>query len=75
MKIVLWIGNQSNQKALANKIHSQFPIEGIITETRKHKPKITFSTLAGKLFEKLFLSSIGKSWMKMKTYYNIKYPE
>ncbi len=75
MKIVLWIGNQSNQKALANKIDSQFPIEGIITETRKHKPKITFSTLAGKLFEKLFLSSIGQSWMKMKTYYNIKYPE
>ena len=39
MKIVLWIGNESNQKALANKIHASFPISGIVTESKKTKSK------------------------------------
>jgi len=30
MKILLWIGNESNQIALASKIHKEFCIEGII---------------------------------------------
>ncbi len=65
MKILLWIGNEPNQKALANKIHSQFPLAGIITETRINKRKITLS----KIIERLFLSSIGKAWWKMMEHY------
>jgi methionyl-tRNA formyltransferase len=69
MRIILWIGNEANQKALANKIHKDFPLTGIVIENRKHKVKITFKKLLEKAFEKLFLSSISKSWLGMKKYY------
>ena len=75
MKIVLWLGNEANQKALANKIHALFPLAGIVTETRKHQPKINGSKLFEKVFEKLFLASIGRSWMGMKAFYEKKFPE
>ena len=73
MKIVLWIGNESNQKALANKIHASFPISGIVTESKKTKSKITFSRLAEKVIENIFLPSIAKAWWGMKSYYDKKY--
>jgi len=66
MKIILWIGNEPNQKALANKIHSLFPLAGIITETRLYKQKITLS----KLLERLFFPTIGKAWWKMVQHYS-----
>jgi len=70
MKIILWIGNESNQKALANKIHSVFPLAGILTESRHHKTKITIKILFEKVLEKIFLPSIGKSWWGMKEHYD-----
>ncbi len=73
MKIVLWIGNEANQKALANKMHAQFPLAGIVRESKKHKRNITFKLLFEKLIEKIFLSSIGKSWYGMKSHYDSMY--
>jgi methionyl-tRNA formyltransferase len=74
MKIVLWVGNEPNQKALANKIHLRFPLTGIVTETKKEKLELTSKNLVGKIFSKIFLSKIGKSWWGMKHYYEKKYP-
>jgi methionyl-tRNA formyltransferase len=73
MKIVLWIGNESNQKALANKIHELFPLAGIVTETRKSSTKITIAKIIEKLFDMLFLSSIPAAWLGMKKFYEKKY--
>jgi folate-dependent phosphoribosylglycinamide formyltransferase PurN len=73
MKIVLWIGNESNQKALANKIHELFPLAGIVTETRKTRTKITIAKIIEKLFDLLFLSSIPAAWLGMKKFYEKKY--
>ena len=70
MKILLWIGNKSNQRALANKINEVYPLSGIIIEDRHIKPKITFD----KMVEKMFLSSISNAWKNMQTYYNDLYP-
>ena len=69
MKIILWIGNEPNQKALATKIHDLFPLSGIVAETKKHNQKITIRILVEKVFEKIFLRSIAKSWWGMKSYY------
>src|SRR6266496_1099725 len=74
MKIVLWIGNQSNQKALANKLHSVLPLSGIVMEARKRKNKMTFSKITGKVIEKFFLSDISRSWFGMINAYERKYP-
>jgi methionyl-tRNA formyltransferase len=73
MKIVLWLGNEANQKALANKINSVHPVAGIVTESRKHKTKLTASKLFEKVIEKLFLGQIGKAWWGMKSYYDAQY--
>ncbi len=74
MKIVLWIGNESNQKALAHKIHKDFPLAGIITETRNAKSKLSFKKLIEKVYEKVFLSEIGAAWWGMKSHYEKIYP-
>lgn len=75
MKIVLWIGNEPNQKAFANKLHEVFPLSAIVTETRRVKKKLTLRLVAEKIIEKIFLSSIGKAWWNMLKKYDEKYPQ
>ena len=78
MKIVLWIGNEANQKALTNKIAKEFHVVGIVRETRKSKSKITIQKFFEKSIEKIFLSSIAKSWFGMKNMYDkqfLTYPD
>ncbi|MBS1611519.1 MAG: hypothetical protein JST49_01755 [Bacteroidetes bacterium] len=74
MRIVLWIGNEPNQKALANRIEAAYPIAAIVTETRKAQRKLGAKMLAEKVVEKLFLSAIGKAWWGMLQHYNKLYP-
>ncbi len=74
MNIVLWIGNEPNQKAFANKLHTLFPISAIVTETRQSKTKYSIRQIFEKAFEKIFLPSIGKSWWNMLKHYNKEFP-
>jgi len=75
MKIVLWIGNEPNQKALANKLHEVFPISAIVMESRQSKRKLTLRFIFEKIIEKAFLSSIGNAWWSMLKNYEQKYPK
>jgi methionyl-tRNA formyltransferase len=74
MNIVLWIGNEPNQKAFANKLQREFSISGIVAETKANKPKRTILVFIEKVIEKLFLSSIGKAWWNMLSTYSNQYP-
>ena len=74
MKILLWIDTEKNQKALANKLHSVFPISGIILEARKPKRKITIGKIIEKVIEKLFLGTVAGSWVGLNKDYQLKYP-
>lgn len=74
MRIVLWIGEESNQKALANKIHQQFPIEGIVCEVKRDKTLFTTSKIFEKVVERMFLRKIGKAWIQMLKYYEMIFP-
>lgn len=69
MKIVLWIGKDSNQIALAEKINSLFPVSAVFIENRKSKRNYTLSLLFGKIIERIFLSVISNSWFGMLTFY------
>jgi methionyl-tRNA formyltransferase len=75
MKIVVWVGNEPNQRALVNKIHEHFPLSGIVTETRKRKLKLTLKEIVEKGIEKILLASIAKAWFGMHKYYDRLYPE
>jgi len=74
MRIVLWVGNESNQRGLANKIHERFKITAIVTESRKHKRKLTLKKIVEKGIEKVFLGRIGAAWFGMLAYYDHRYP-
>lgn len=74
MKILLWIGNESNQRALASKLHAVIPIIGIVKESRKRKTRLTAKLIVEKIIERLFLSVIANAWFGMKAYYNSRYP-
>lgn len=73
MKIVLWIGDGANQKALANKIYSKYKIDLIIIERKKTKVKINFSRIIQRVADKLFFSSLHKAWSQMLGYYQTNY--
>ncbi len=75
MRIVLWIGRESNQKALANKLHKMFPVTAIVTESRKSKTKRTVPLLVEKVFERLFLSNMRKAWQGMLRKYDQQFPD
>lgn len=75
MNLLLWIGNESNQKALANMLAKDFNIVGIVTESRQHKRKITLNKIIHSIYEKIFLSALNKAWWGMKDYYENKYSD
>ena len=75
MKIVLLLGNESNQCALAHRIHSQFPLSAIVIESRKSKTEISFIQLVQKIASKLLFRKIDNAWSGMRSYYQSKYPE
>ena len=55
MKIVMWIGDEPNQRALANKINSQFPLSAIVLEKRVSIKKYNLKTIINKLLSKFIL--------------------
>jgi methionyl-tRNA formyltransferase len=75
MKIVLWIGNESNQIALANKIHKAFPITGIVMEAKKGQRSLSIYSLFEKVVEKSLLRAIGKAWRGMLAFYKKGFPK
>ena len=78
MKIVLWIGNGANQKALANRIHSKHKVDLIIVESRKRKIKMGFSKILDRLADKLFFASLNDAWFQMLRHYEVNnknYPD
>ncbi|MES2514091.1 MAG: formyltransferase family protein [Bacteroidota bacterium] len=78
MRIVLWIGNGANQKALANKIHERYKIDLIVIENKKSVGGVTFKKMFNRIADKLLFSSINRAWEYMLSYYNRKfvdYPE
>ncbi len=75
MKIVLLFGNESNQRALAQKIHLQFPVAAIVIESRKSKVKFSFLQLAQKLVSKILFRKIDHAWFGMRSYFESKYPQ
>lgn len=74
MRVVIWVGNESNQRALVNKLHAAVEVVGIVTESRPGKRKITPGKIIEKIVEKLLLRSVSIAWLGMKQYYQERYP-
>lgn len=77
MKLVLWIGNDPNQYALAHKLAAQFDVVGIVLETKSNPPKkkkLTFSMFVSKVLVRLFYKKIPTTWFALMDEYKAEYP-
>lgn len=75
MRVVLWIGNEANQKALTNRIAEQHDVVGIVNESRVNNSKSSLKVLLHKVISRLFLTSLRNSWTGMHQFYDKKYPD
>ncbi|MCC5924250.1 MAG: hypothetical protein JJT77_10715 [Crocinitomicaceae bacterium] len=76
MRVVLWIGNEPNQIALANKIAQEFTLVGIVLETKEPGVRPTlfsFRTL-DKAFTRLFFGFVARTWEKLLLNYKKNFP-
>jgi methionyl-tRNA formyltransferase len=73
MRIILWIGEGANQKALANKIHSKYKIDLIIIESKKTKTRLSFSKIVERMADQLFCSDLNNAWFSMLNKYEESY--
>jgi methionyl-tRNA formyltransferase len=73
MKIVMWIGDEPNQRALANKINSQFPISGIVLEKRVNNKKYNLKSIINKLLSKFVFSLPNRTWWSLMKHYESEF--
>lgn len=73
MKIVMWIGDEPNQRALVNKINRQFPVNAIIIEKRKSIKKYNLKTIINKLLSKFIFSLPNRTWWSLMYHYESKF--
>ncbi len=80
MKIILLCSSQSNQKALANKLHSRFILDKIIITSSANKKSESLSikkikNILNKILSSLFtLFKFRRMWFGMLSYYSKRYP-
>jgi methionyl-tRNA formyltransferase len=76
MRIVLWIGNDPNQYALANKIAKEFDVVGIVLETKESNRKFNYTlrTLMDKVIIRLLFRFIPETWFELLSDYRKNYP-
>lgn len=72
-RVLLWVGNAPNQKALACKIASQFELAGIVAETPL-PPRRSIRDFVKKGIEKILFWPIDQAWFSMLGYYRHLYP-
>lgn len=71
MKVLAWIGKESNQIALVNKLNEQFEVVGVVYEKRNPKSVKSYSLkrLNEKVFSRIFFGFIPRTWRKIQNYY------
>lgn len=74
MKIVLLIGNKSNQKALAVKVKNQFELSGVVIENKKENKSLSGKSFVTKAIDWILFFKIILSWKWMQKYYKNAYP-
>ncbi len=77
MRIVLWIGDDSNQYALAQKIAAHNNVVGIVLETKTNvkRRKLKLRDYIDKAIIRFFFRSVAMTWIRLLKDYNSEYPE
>ncbi|MEO5563215.1 MAG: formyltransferase family protein [Chitinophagaceae bacterium] len=75
-RILIWCGNASNQRALANKIANQFHLCGIVVDYKTNQKKIPFIKRAiAAAQDRFFFRTLHDSWSSLQQKYSRQYPQ
>lgn len=75
LKVLLLIGSNANQRALACKIAKEHEVVGIVCENRPSKVNRSFYTLLKKIKHKIRFYKIDQVWVNLMNYYHTQFPE
>jgi Formyl transferase len=74
-RIVIWCGSAPNQRALAAKLASRFPVAGIVIDEKKQSPaKRNLIGLPLILWDRFRFRSLYRSWTDLQKYYQEHFP-
>ena len=73
-RVVLWCGGAPNQKALANKIATEFNVAGIVIDERPGSVARRSFSIPAIAWDRFRFRSIYGAWKSMMKYYADKYP-
>ncbi len=76
MKIILWIGNEPNQIALANKVCNELSVIGMVLETKQisKRKAINLKQLIDRVVSKVLFDKSSKTWKKLMLEYKEQFP-
>jgi methionyl-tRNA formyltransferase len=73
-RIVCWVGDAPNHRALVNKIAGSFHLVGVVVDSKKLLVKKGKEPLLSKLIRRFRFGKIDKAWTSLQQYYRQQYP-
>lgn len=75
-KIIIWCGLGANQKALANKIASEFDVAGIVIDTHSREQREKkINRIIAILWDRFRFRKIYNAWKNLMSYYDQKFTD
>jgi methionyl-tRNA formyltransferase len=75
LKIVVWCGSASNQKALVNKMAAAYKVSGIVIDTGLNKrTKRNWLQMPAKILDRLRFHKIYSAWNNLMKQYDSEFP-
>lgn len=75
-RIICWVGNAPNHRALVSKLAEQFEIAGVVIDNKKTSTgKKGIAYLLQKFYHKWRFGKIDAAWSSLQAHYRTKYPE
>jgi methionyl-tRNA formyltransferase len=75
-RIVCWVGDAPNHRALVSKIAMRFDVAGIIVDRKKQlQNKSGLSFVLKKLIQKIKFGKIDAAWTKLQSHYRRNFPQ
>ena len=74
-RIVCWVGDAPNHRALVAKIAARYPVAGVLVDRKKALiSKSRTKSLPGRIMEKIRYRKIDAAWSALQAYYREQYP-
>lgn len=74
-RIVCWVGDAPNHRALVAKIAARYPVAGVLVDRKKAlRSKSLLKALPARILQKIRFGKIDAAWSSLQAYYREQYP-